>query len=36
MEAAFERLGQIGDRLYERYPDAPDAATAIRLERDER
>jgi prevent-host-death family protein len=34
MDAAFERLGQIGDRLRERYPDAPDAVTAIRLDRD--
>ena len=34
IEAAFDRLGAIGDRLREREPDAPDAATAIRRERD--
>lgn len=34
MDAAFERLGSLGDRLRERVPDAPDAETAIRLERD--
>lgn len=33
IEAAFDRLGAIGDRLREREPDAPDAATAIRWER---
>jgi antitoxin (DNA-binding transcriptional repressor) of toxin-antitoxin stability system len=36
MDAAIEHLGDIGDRLRERAPEAPDAATAIRLERDER
>ena len=36
MDAALERLARIGDRLRERHPDAPDAATAIRMERDER
>lgn len=34
MEAAFDRLGAIGDRLRERNPDAPDAEAAIRWERD--
>ena len=33
-EAALERLAEIGRRLRDRVPDAPDAATAIRLERD--
>lgn len=36
MDAAFERLASLGDRLRERVPDAPDAETAIRLERDSR
>jgi len=36
MDAAFERLARIGDDLREQYPDAPDAATAVRMERDER
>ena len=36
MDAAFERLARIGDHLRERYLDAPDAATAVRMERDER
>ena len=36
MDAALERLARIGDRLRERNPDAPDAATGIRMERDER
>ncbi|HYN70344.1 MAG TPA: type II toxin-antitoxin system Phd/YefM family antitoxin [Candidatus Eisenbacteria bacterium] len=34
VEAALDRLAAIGDRLRERNPDAPDAAAAIRLERD--
>jgi PHD/YefM family antitoxin component YafN of YafNO toxin-antitoxin module len=33
-EAALERLAALGDRLRERNPDAPDAVTAMRLERD--
>ena len=36
IDAALERLAALGDRLRERVPDAPDAETAIRLERDER
>ena len=36
MDAALERLAQFGDRLRERYPDGPDAATAVRMDRDER
>jgi antitoxin (DNA-binding transcriptional repressor) of toxin-antitoxin stability system len=36
MDAALERLARIGDRLRERNPDSPDAAAAIRMERDER
>jgi antitoxin (DNA-binding transcriptional repressor) of toxin-antitoxin stability system len=36
MDAALERLAQLGARLRERYPDGPDAATAIRMDRDER
>ena len=35
-DAAFERLGAIGDRARIRYPNGPDAATAVRLDRDER
>ena len=34
VDAALDRLAAIGDRLRERDPDAPDAATAIRLERE--
>jgi len=33
-EAAFERLMERGRRLRDRAPNAPDAATAIRMERD--
>jgi antitoxin (DNA-binding transcriptional repressor) of toxin-antitoxin stability system len=36
MDAALERLAQLGERLRERYPDGPDAATAVRMDRDER
>lgn len=36
IEAALDRLATLGDRLRERDPDALDAATAIRLERDSR
>ena len=36
MDAAFERLAAIGDRALARHPDLPDAATAVRLDRDER
>ena len=36
MDAAFERLAALGDRIRERVPDAPDAATAVRMDRDER
>lgn len=36
MDAALERLAQLGDRLRQRYPDGPDAATAVRMDRDER
>ncbi len=36
MDAALERLARLGDRLRERHPDGPDAATAVRLDRDER
>ena len=35
-DAAIERLGQIGDRARIRYPNGPDAATAVRMDRDER
>jgi antitoxin (DNA-binding transcriptional repressor) of toxin-antitoxin stability system len=34
VEAALDRLAAIGDRLRERNPNAPDAATAVRLDRD--
>jgi len=34
MERAFDRLAALGDRIRERMPDAPDAVTAIRSERD--
>ncbi len=33
-EAALDRLEAIGRRLRERRPDAPDAVTAIRMDRD--
>jgi prevent-host-death family protein len=33
-EAALERMAAIGRTFRDRVPDAPDAATAIRLERD--
>jgi len=33
-EAAMDRLQERGRRLRERAPDAPDAVTAIRMERD--
>ena len=33
-EAALEQLAAIGRRFRDRVPNAPDAATAIRLERD--
>lgn len=36
MDAAFERLGRMGDQLRDQYPDAPDAAASVRMERDER
>ena len=36
MDAAFERLAELGDRARARHPDLPDAATAVRLDRDER
>jgi antitoxin (DNA-binding transcriptional repressor) of toxin-antitoxin stability system len=36
MDAALDRLAQLGDRLRKRYPDGPDAATAVRMDRDER
>lgn len=36
VDAALDRLAQLGDRLRERYPDGPDAATAVRMDRDER
>jgi antitoxin (DNA-binding transcriptional repressor) of toxin-antitoxin stability system len=36
MDAALERLARFGDRLRERYPDGPDAATAVRMDRDAR
>jgi antitoxin (DNA-binding transcriptional repressor) of toxin-antitoxin stability system len=36
MDVALERLARLGDRLRERYPDGPDAATAVRIDRDER
>lgn len=36
MDAALERLARLGDRLREQYPDGPDAATAVRMDRDER
>lgn len=36
MDAALERLARLGDRIRERYPDGPDAATAVRMDRDER
>lgn len=35
-DAAIERLGQIGDEAGIRYPNGPDAATAVRMDRDER
>jgi antitoxin (DNA-binding transcriptional repressor) of toxin-antitoxin stability system len=35
-DAALERLARLGDRLRQRYPDGPDAATAVRMDRDER
>ena len=33
-EAALERLAALGRRIRERAPDAPDAVTAVRLDRD--
>ena len=36
MDAALERLALFGDRLRERYPGGPDAAIAVRMDRDER
>jgi antitoxin (DNA-binding transcriptional repressor) of toxin-antitoxin stability system len=36
MDAALDRLSRLGDRLRERYPDGPDSATAVRIDRDER
>src|SRR5688572_26619690 len=36
VDAALDRLAGLGDRLRERYPDGPDAATAVRLDRDKR
>jgi antitoxin (DNA-binding transcriptional repressor) of toxin-antitoxin stability system len=35
-EAALDRLAALGDRLRLRTPDAPDAVTAVRLDRDSR
>jgi antitoxin (DNA-binding transcriptional repressor) of toxin-antitoxin stability system len=34
IEAALDRLAALGERLRGRNPDAPDAATAVRLDRD--
>jgi hypothetical protein len=36
MDAALERLARLGARLRERHPNGPDAATAVRMDRDER
>lgn len=36
MDAALDRLARLGDRLRAQYPDGPDAATAVRMDRDER
>jgi antitoxin (DNA-binding transcriptional repressor) of toxin-antitoxin stability system len=33
-EAALDRLAALGRRLHERHPNAPDAVTAVRLDRD--
>lgn len=34
IEAAFASLEAFGKRMAEKYPDGPDAATAIRMDRD--
>lgn len=36
MDAAFERLAALGDRAGINDPNLPDAATAVRMDRDER
>lgn len=34
VEAALDRLGELGARMRERHPEGPDAVTALRLDRD--